>query len=83
MLYVRKKKERSHDTLPIKKDFSRINIFVDDHIFQGETITWCYKQMRGECGSFQFDYLLVGWIRPIVLNDIGYMSKNLVYCNNL
>lgn len=83
MVYVRKKGEKSHDILHRKVDFAELNIFVDDHIYHGETIQHVLKIMRKEKMNFMFDYVAVAWITPNSLIKVKLDTHNICYSNTI
>ena len=78
MFYIRKKGEESHETLIYSRDLDRINIFVDDHIFEGETLYRCYDELVKEKKDFVFDYIIVSWVRIKTIDRIN-ICNNIVY----
>ena len=83
MVYIRKKGEKSHDILGHKIFFPNKNIFIDDHIFHGETLGHCLKTLRKEKNNFIFDYVVVSWITPKALDKFKNDSNNICFSNKI
>ena len=84
LVNIRKRNEKSHDRwVGDKVDWGAINIFVDDHIFEGDTLSYSYKfigkSVSSWYGEFRFDYVVVSWVRASAFNRIEYYVKNLFY----
>lgn len=83
MVLIRKPKDDSHDVMTHQYDFNNINIFIDDHIFYGET----YFRCLNECArisrnkDFQFDFVVCSWIRSKTFNRI--VPKNIFYSGTI
>ena len=72
MVLIRKKGEKSHDVISAKPKYgeSIVNIFVDDHIFDGDTLFTCHKTLSKEKKDFIFDYVIITWLRGRALDRI-------------
>ena len=79
LVNIRKKCEKSHETdlIGCRLDWdSAVSIFVDDHIFEGNTLIRCHRGVRK---GFVFDYVVVSWVRAAAFNRIGGMVDRLFY----
>ena len=83
LILLRKKGEKSHDIRFKERNWDCVNVFVDDHIFEGETLYRCYKDICKEKPDFIFDYIVVSWVQVKTLDKIQNIGRNLVYSNTI
>lgn len=86
LVYIRKKKEKSHENESLRNfEFeNRINIFVDDHIFDGDTISTSIAFVRKNyMKTFKFDYVVVSFIFNRTLNLLEGFTESVFYTKSV
>lgn len=84
IVHVKKAGESSHCNSLSSINVDNINIFVDDFIFTGSTVTDTLTKIRKEydrLSAFTFDYIVVGFInyKSCSLFTDDTITKNIVY----
>lgn len=86
LVYIRKRKEKSHenDSLRNFEFVDRVNIFVDDHVFDGETISTCISYIRkNHVKNFMFDYVVVSFILMRSLRLLEGYTNSVFYTKTI